>query len=56
MGTFDGVERGRDEFYKRVLAESLSDRFGVALLAGDAPAAEHVAQEALELSLGEALL
>jgi MerR family transcriptional regulator, light-induced transcriptional regulator len=50
------VERGRDEFRKRVLAESLSDRYGVALLAGDAQAAEHVAQEALELSLGEALL
>jgi methanogenic corrinoid protein MtbC1 len=50
------VEGGRDEFRKRVLAESLSDRFGVALLAGDAQAAEHVAQEALELSIGEALL
>jgi methanogenic corrinoid protein MtbC1 len=49
------VERGRDEFRKRLLAESLSDRFGVALLAGDARAAEHVAQEALELSLGETL-
>jgi methanogenic corrinoid protein MtbC1 len=50
------VERGHDEFRKRVLAESLSDRYGVALLAGDAYAAEQVAQEALELSLGEALL
>jgi methanogenic corrinoid protein MtbC1 len=47
-----GVEHGRDEFRKRLLAESLSDRFGVALLAGDAQAAEHVAQEALELALG----
>ena len=50
------MEQGHDEFRKRVLAESLSDRFGVALLAGDARAAEHVAQEALELSLGETLL
>jgi methanogenic corrinoid protein MtbC1 len=50
------VERGSDEFRKRVLAESLSDRFGAALLAGDLQAAEHVAREALELSLGEALL
>ena len=50
------VERGRDEFRKRLLAESLSDRFGVALLAGDAEAAEEVAREALELALGESML
>jgi methanogenic corrinoid protein MtbC1 len=50
------VERGRDEFHRRVLAESLSDRFGVALLAGDVRVAEEVAQEAIELSLGEAML
>ncbi len=51
-----GVDRGRDEFRKRLLAEALSDRFGVALLAGDTGAAEEVAQEALELTLGEAML
>ncbi len=51
-----GVDRGRDEFHKRVLAESLSDRYGVALLSGDSEAAEEIAQEALELTLGEALL
>jgi MerR family transcriptional regulator, light-induced transcriptional regulator len=50
------VERGHDEFRERLLAESLSDRFGVALIAGDAGAAEEVAQEALELTLGEAML
>ena len=50
------VERGRDSFHKRVLAEALSDRFGLALLAGDAQAAEEVAQEALALTLGEAML
>ena len=50
------VERGRDEFRKRLLADSLSDRFGVALLAGDAEAAEEVAREALELTLGESML
>jgi MerR family transcriptional regulator, light-induced transcriptional regulator len=50
------VERGGDEFRKRLLAESLSDRFGVALIAGDAGSAEEVAQEALELTLGEAML
>jgi methanogenic corrinoid protein MtbC1 len=48
------VERDRNEFRKRVVAESLSDRLGVALLAGDAEAADQVAREALELSLGEA--
>ena len=39
-----------------MLAESLSDQFGLALLAGDLGAAEHVAREALELTLGEAML
>ena len=50
------VERGHDEFRKRVLAESLSERFGVALVQGDSAEAEQIAQEALELTLGEALL
>jgi MerR family transcriptional regulator, light-induced transcriptional regulator len=50
------VERGHDEFRKRVLAESLSDRFGMALLMGDSAEAEQIAQEALEVTLGEALL
>jgi methanogenic corrinoid protein MtbC1 len=50
------VERGRDEFRKRLVAEALSDRFGVALLAGDLQAAEEIAREALELTLGETLL
>jgi len=49
------VERGRNEFRRRVLAESLSERFGVALLAGDSHTAEGVAREALEV-LGEARL
>jgi len=47
---------GRDEFRKRILAESLSERFGVALVAGDSVTAEQVAQEALELTLSEATL
>ena len=38
------------------MAEALSDRFGLALLAGDAAAAEEVAQEAIELTVGEAML
>ncbi|HEX5980243.1 MAG TPA: B12-binding domain-containing protein [Thermoleophilaceae bacterium] len=50
------MERGHDEFRKRVLAESLSERFGVALVQGDSAEAEQIAQEALELTLGEALL
>jgi MerR family transcriptional regulator, light-induced transcriptional regulator len=50
------VERAGDEFRKRVLAESLSDRFGFALLAGDSEAAEEVAREALELTLSQAML
>jgi MerR family transcriptional regulator, light-induced transcriptional regulator len=50
------VERGHDEFRKRVLAESLSERFGMALLMGDSAEAELIAQEALEVTLGEALL
>jgi MerR family transcriptional regulator, light-induced transcriptional regulator len=51
-----GVERGRNQFRKRLMAEALSERFGLALLEGDARAAEEVAREALELSLGEAML
>ncbi len=39
-----------------MLAESLSDQFGLALLAGDVGASEQVAREALELTLGEAML
>jgi MerR family transcriptional regulator, light-induced transcriptional regulator len=50
------LERSRNEFRKRMLAESLSDQFGLALLAGDSGAAEEVAREALELTLGEAML
>jgi methanogenic corrinoid protein MtbC1 len=50
------VERGRDEFRKRLVAEALSDRFGMALLAGDLKAAEELAREALELTLGETML
>jgi MerR family transcriptional regulator, light-induced transcriptional regulator len=45
-----------DEFHKRMLAESLSEQFGLALVAGDARAAEEVAREALDMSLGEAML
>jgi MerR family transcriptional regulator, light-induced transcriptional regulator len=50
------VERGHGEFRRRLMAEALSDRFGMALLAGDLDAAEEVAMEALGLSLGEAVL
>jgi methanogenic corrinoid protein MtbC1 len=50
------LEGRHDEFHKRLLAESLSEQFGLALVAGDARAAEQVAREALELSLGEAML
>ena len=50
------MDRSRDEFRKRLLAEALSDRYGLALLAGDSGAAEEVAQEAIELTLGESLL
>jgi methanogenic corrinoid protein MtbC1 len=50
------LERSHDEFRKRLLAESLSDQFGLALLAGDSTAAERAAQEALELTLSEAML
>ena len=39
-----------------MLAESLSEQFGLALVAGDARAAEEVAREALDMSLGEAML
>ena len=38
------------------MAESLSEQFGLALVAGDADAAEQIAREALDLSLGEAML
>src|SRR5215213_3374917 len=48
--------RGPGEFRKRLMAEALSDRFGMALLAGDLHAAEEVAMETLGLSLGEAVL
>lgn len=50
------LEHSREEFRKRLLAESLSEQFGLALLAGDPMAAEEVALEALEMSLGEAML
>ena len=50
------MDRSRDEFRKRLLAEALSDRYGLALLAGDSGAAEEVAQEAIELTLGESML
>jgi 5-methyltetrahydrofolate--homocysteine methyltransferase len=50
------LEGRRDEFQKRMLAESLSEQFGLALVTGDARAAEEVAREALELSLSEAML
>ena len=50
------MERSRDEFRKRLLADSLSERFGRALLTGDSQAAEQIARDALELTLGEAML
>ena len=50
------VESGHEDFRKRLLGESLSERFGLALVAGDARAAEELAQEALELDLREAEL
>ncbi|MBN1527712.1 MAG: B12-binding domain-containing protein [Thermoleophilaceae bacterium] len=50
------MEHGRDEFRKRLVAEALSDRFGMALLAGDLKGAEEIAREALELTLDEAML
>jgi methanogenic corrinoid protein MtbC1 len=50
------LEGRHEEFHKRVLAESLSEQFGLALVAGDARAAEEIAREALDLSLGEAML
>lgn len=39
-----------------MLAESLSDQFGLALLAGDSAGAEQVARDALEVTLGETML
>ena len=50
------MEQSRDEFHKRLLAESLSEQFGRALLAGDATAAEEIAHEAVDVSLSEAML
>ena len=50
------MESGHEDFRRRVLGESLSERFGLALVAGDLRAAEELAQEALELELGEAEL
>lgn len=50
------LEGSRDRFRKRMLAESLSDQFGLALLAGDPDEADQVAREALELTLGEAMI
>ena len=50
------LEGSRDRFRKRMLAESLSDQFGLALLAGDSNEADQVAREALELTLGEAMI
>jgi methanogenic corrinoid protein MtbC1 len=50
------LERRRDDFNRRVLAESLSEQFGLALVAGDARTAEEIAREALEASLSEAML
>jgi methanogenic corrinoid protein MtbC1 len=50
------LEGRYDEFHKRLLAESLSEQFGLALVAGDARAAEEIAREALEMSLSEAML
>jgi methanogenic corrinoid protein MtbC1 len=49
------LDGSRDRFRKRMLAESLSEQFGLALLAGDPDEAEQVAHEALELTLGEAM-
>ncbi len=46
----------RNEFRKRLLAKSLSDQFGLALLAGDSDRAAQIAQDALEETLGEAML
>ena len=50
------MEGRHDEFHKRLLAESLSEQFGLALVSGDARAAEEIARDALELSLTEAML
>jgi methanogenic corrinoid protein MtbC1 len=50
------LEGRHDEFHKRVLAESLSEQFGLALVAGDAQTAEEIAREALDMSLSEAML
>lgn len=50
------MDRSRNQFRKRMLAESLSDQFGLALLAGDSAGAEQVARDALEVTLGETML
>jgi MerR family transcriptional regulator, light-induced transcriptional regulator len=50
------LDRSRNQFRKRMLAESLSDQFGLALLAGDSAGAEQVARDALEVTLGETML
>ena len=50
------LERSHDDFHKRLLAESLSEQFGLALITGDPHEAERVAREALDLTLGEANL
>jgi methanogenic corrinoid protein MtbC1 len=44
------------ELHKRLLAESLSERFGLALLAGDATAAEMLAREAYDEELPYGLI
>jgi methanogenic corrinoid protein MtbC1 len=44
------------EFKRRVLAESLSERYGIALLDGDAPAAERIVREAVDEALPYALI
>jgi len=48
------VERSHDEFHKRVLAEALSEQFGLALLAGEADEAERAVREGLDAQFGEA--
>lgn len=50
------MEGSRNDFQKRVLAEALSESFGLALLGGDSEEAEQVAREALESSLSEAMV
>jgi methanogenic corrinoid protein MtbC1 len=47
------MERDR-EFHRRLLAEALSERFGLALIDGDAAAAERVAREGVDEGLTHA--